>query len=96
VHGGRRAGGDGHIAELAHSGHPQGVFLRLRYRLLVIELPQAVPGHTPEIDRTVTARLRHEPVSHAIVTKVIELAHMLDLAVVAEGGETAARTPLFQ
>jgi EAL domain-containing protein (putative c-di-GMP-specific phosphodiesterase class I) len=44
-----------------------------------------------KIDRTFTADLLHDPASHAIVTKIIELAHMLDLAVVSEGVETAAQ-----
>jgi diguanylate cyclase (GGDEF)-like protein len=44
-----------------------------------------------KIDRTFTADLLHDPTSHAIVTKTIELAHMLDLAVVTEGVETAAQ-----
>jgi diguanylate cyclase (GGDEF)-like protein len=44
-----------------------------------------------KIDRTFTADLLHDPASHAIVTKTIELAHMLDLAVVTEGVETAAQ-----
>jgi diguanylate cyclase (GGDEF)-like protein len=44
-----------------------------------------------KIDRTFTADLVHDPVSHAIVTKTIELAHMLDLSVVTEGVETAAQ-----
>jgi diguanylate cyclase (GGDEF)-like protein len=44
-----------------------------------------------KIDRTFTADLVHDPASHAIVTKVIELAHMLDLSVVTEGVETAAQ-----
>jgi diguanylate cyclase (GGDEF)-like protein len=44
-----------------------------------------------KIDRTFTADLIHDPASHAIVTKIIELAHMLDLAVVSEGVETAAQ-----
>jgi diguanylate cyclase (GGDEF)-like protein len=44
-----------------------------------------------KIDRTFTADLIHDHASHAIVTKIIELAHMLDLAVVTEGVETAAQ-----
>ncbi len=44
-----------------------------------------------KIDRTFTAELMHDPASHAIVTKTIELAHMLDLTVVTEGVETAAQ-----
>jgi EAL domain-containing protein (putative c-di-GMP-specific phosphodiesterase class I) len=45
----------------------------------------------PVIDRTFTADLVHDPASHAIVTKIIELAHLLDLAVLTEGVETAAQ-----
>jgi diguanylate cyclase (GGDEF)-like protein len=44
-----------------------------------------------KIDRTFTADLVHDQASHAIVTKTIELAHMLDLSVVTEGVETAAQ-----
>src|SRR5450756_1154205 len=44
-----------------------------------------------KIDRTFTADLVHDEASHAVVTKVIELAHMLDLSVVTEGVETAAQ-----
>jgi EAL domain-containing protein (putative c-di-GMP-specific phosphodiesterase class I) len=50
-----------------------------------------VPVDILKIDRTFTADLVHDPASHAIVTKVIELAHMLDLSVVTEGVETAAQ-----
>jgi diguanylate cyclase (GGDEF)-like protein len=44
-----------------------------------------------KIDRTFTADLIHDQASHAMVTKIIELAHMLDLLVVTEGVETAAQ-----
>jgi EAL domain-containing protein (putative c-di-GMP-specific phosphodiesterase class I) len=44
-----------------------------------------------KIDRTFTADIIHDPSSHAIVTKIIELAHLLDLSVVTEGVETAAQ-----
>ncbi len=44
-----------------------------------------------KIDRTFTADLIHDQASHAMVTKIIELAHMLDLSVVTEGVETAAQ-----
>ncbi len=44
-----------------------------------------------KIDRTFTADLVHDQASHAMVTKIIELAHMLDLLVVTEGVETAAQ-----
>ena len=45
-----------------------------------------------KIDRTFTADLIHDHASHAMVTKIIELAHMLDLLVVTEGVETAAQS----
>ena len=45
-----------------------------------------------KIDRTFTADLVHDQASHAMVTKIIELAHMLDLSVVTEGVETAAQS----
>jgi len=44
-----------------------------------------------KIDRTFTADFIHDQTSHAMVTKIIELAHMLDLSVVTEGVETAAQ-----
>jgi EAL domain-containing protein (putative c-di-GMP-specific phosphodiesterase class I) len=44
-----------------------------------------------KLDRTFTADLVHDQASHAIVTKTIELAHMLDLSVITEGVETAAQ-----
>jgi EAL domain-containing protein (putative c-di-GMP-specific phosphodiesterase class I) len=44
-----------------------------------------------KIDRTFTADLIHDQASHAMVTKIIEFAHMLDLSVVTEGVETAAQ-----
>jgi diguanylate cyclase len=44
-----------------------------------------------KIDRIFTADLMRDAASHAIVTKVIELAHLLDLSVVTEGVETAAQ-----
>ena len=49
------------------------------------------PVDIVKIDRTFTADLTHDHASHAIVTKIIELAHMLDLSVVSEGVETAAQ-----
>jgi diguanylate cyclase (GGDEF)-like protein len=42
-----------------------------------------------KIDQMFIADLSRDRVSHAIVSKVIELAHLLDMTVVAEGVETA-------
>jgi EAL domain-containing protein (putative c-di-GMP-specific phosphodiesterase class I) len=41
-----------------------------------------------KIDQGFVADLDHDRASHAIVSAVVELAHMLDMAVVAEGVET--------
>ena len=49
------------------------------------------PVDSVKIDRTFTADLVHDPASHAIASKMIELAHLLDLSVVTEGVETAAQ-----
>jgi diguanylate cyclase (GGDEF)-like protein len=49
------------------------------------------PVDIVKIDRVFTADLMRDAASHAIVTKVIELAHLLDLSVVTEGVETAAQ-----
>ena len=63
---------------------------RLRHRVLVAQLISSSSrstssrstGSSPPTSSTTTA-------SHAIVTKIIELAHVLDLSVVTEGVETA-------
>jgi diguanylate cyclase (GGDEF)-like protein len=47
------------------------------------------PVDVVKIDRLFTADLVHDPASHAIASKMIELAHLLDLSVVTEGVETA-------
>ena len=49
------------------------------------------PVDSVKIDRIFTADLVHDPASHAIASKMIELAHLLDLSVVTEGVETAAQ-----
>ena len=41
-----------------------------------------------KIDQGFVADMNHDPASHAIVSAVIELAHLLDMTVVAEGVET--------
>jgi diguanylate cyclase (GGDEF)-like protein len=50
---------------------------------------QRFPLDIVKIDQTVTTHVTGDRASHAIVGKVIELAHLLDMAVVAEGVETA-------
>jgi EAL domain-containing protein (putative c-di-GMP-specific phosphodiesterase class I) len=47
------------------------------------------PVDSVKIDRIFTADLVHDQASHAIASKMIELAHLLDLSVVTEGVETA-------
>jgi EAL domain-containing protein (putative c-di-GMP-specific phosphodiesterase class I) len=47
------------------------------------------PVDTIKVDRTFIASLGHDPVSNAIVTSVINLAHGLGMSVVSEGVETA-------
>jgi len=42
-----------------------------------------------KLDRSFVIDMAQSRASHAIVAKVIELAHLLDLTVVAEGVETA-------
>ena len=42
-----------------------------------------------KIDRGVVADMNHETASHAIVSSVIDLAHLLGMTVVAEGVETS-------
>jgi diguanylate cyclase (GGDEF)-like protein len=49
------------------------------------------PVDSVKIDRIFTADLVHDSASHAIASKMIELAHLLDLSVVTEGVETAAQ-----
>jgi diguanylate cyclase (GGDEF)-like protein len=49
------------------------------------------PVDSVKIDRIFTADLVHDSSSHAIASKMIELAHLLDLSVVTEGVETAAQ-----
>jgi EAL domain-containing protein (putative c-di-GMP-specific phosphodiesterase class I) len=47
------------------------------------------PVDIVKIDQSFVAKLTENKASHAIVTKTIELAHLLDLTVVCEGVETA-------
>ena len=47
------------------------------------------PVDVIKIDQTFIARVTESKASHAIVSKTIELAHLLDLTVVCEGVETA-------
>jgi len=47
------------------------------------------PVDIVKIDQSFVAKLTENKASHAIVTKTIELAHLLDLPVVCEGVETA-------
>jgi diguanylate cyclase len=49
------------------------------------------PVDSVKIDRIFTADLVHDLASHAIASKMVELAHLLDLSVVTEGVETAAQ-----
>jgi EAL domain-containing protein (putative c-di-GMP-specific phosphodiesterase class I) len=49
---------------------------------------KAFPIDIVKIDRAFTAELSHDRASHAIVGKVIELAHMLGMRVVTEGVES--------
>jgi diguanylate cyclase (GGDEF)-like protein len=49
------------------------------------------PVDSVKIDRIFTADLVHDIASHAIASKMVELAHLLDLSVVTEGVETAAQ-----
>jgi diguanylate cyclase (GGDEF)-like protein len=49
------------------------------------------PVDSVKIDRIFTADLTHDSASHAIASKMIELAHLLDLSVVTEGVETVAQ-----
>jgi diguanylate cyclase (GGDEF)-like protein len=49
------------------------------------------PVDSVKIDRIFTADLVHNSASHAIASKMIELAHLLDLSVVTEGVETVAQ-----
>ena len=42
-----------------------------------------------KLDRRFVADLEHDPGTHAIVRSTIDLAHSLDLRIVAEGVETA-------
>jgi EAL domain-containing protein (putative c-di-GMP-specific phosphodiesterase class I) len=47
------------------------------------------PVDVVKIDQSFIAKLTNSKASHAIVSKTIELAHLLDLTVVCEGVETA-------
>ncbi|MHB8244051.1 MAG: putative bifunctional diguanylate cyclase/phosphodiesterase [Acidimicrobiales bacterium] len=50
---------------------------------------QAFPVDIVKIDQGFVANFLEDSSSHAIVTKVIELAHLLDITIVSEGVETA-------
>jgi predicted signal transduction protein with EAL and GGDEF domain len=47
------------------------------------------PVDVVKIDQSFIVKLTNSRASHAIVSKTIELAHLLDLTVVCEGVETA-------
>jgi EAL domain-containing protein (putative c-di-GMP-specific phosphodiesterase class I) len=49
------------------------------------------PVDAVKIDQSFIADLPHNASSHAIVSKTIEMAHLLDLIVVCEGVETEAQ-----
>ena len=49
---------------------------------------RALPVDVLKIEQGFVSGLPHDVSTHAIVTKVIELAHLLDMAVVSEGVET--------
>ncbi|MHB1598946.1 MAG: putative bifunctional diguanylate cyclase/phosphodiesterase [Acidimicrobiales bacterium] len=49
---------------------------------------RAFPVDILKIDQGFVANFLEDPSSHAIVTKVIELAHLLDITIVSEGVET--------
>ena len=76
-----------------HPGGPRraGGDRRLRHRLLVALLPQALPGRLPRAGQLVCGRPggrgRHGP---EITGAVVSLAHSLKLRVVGEGIETAS------
>jgi diguanylate cyclase (GGDEF)-like protein len=48
-----------------------------------------LPIDTIKIDQTFIAKLTHDPDSQRIVTAIIQLAHSLEMTVIAEGVETA-------
>ena len=49
---------------------------------------QSFPVDTVKIDRTFTAKITHSKSTRSIVRAVIDLSHVLDMTVVAEGVET--------
>jgi diguanylate cyclase (GGDEF)-like protein len=51
----------------------------------------ALPIDTIKVDQTFIAKLSHDPGSQTIVNAIIQLAHSLQMNVVAEGVETAAQ-----
>jgi EAL domain-containing protein (putative c-di-GMP-specific phosphodiesterase class I) len=53
------------------------------------------PMDIVKIDQSFVADMQHDPASHHIISKVIELAHLLDMTVVAEGVETAEQHHLL-
>ena len=84
---GRREGGDGDVARAAQPRSPP-VGRRLRHRLLVAHLPQALPGRGDQGRRSFVSGLGIENEDTTIVEAVVKLGQALGLAVVAEGIET--------
>ncbi|MDA8267699.1 MAG: EAL domain-containing protein [Actinomycetota bacterium] len=86
---------------LHDSKHAATVLSELKGLGIRIALDDFGTGHSPltylrafpvdivKIDQSFVANFLEEPSSRAIVTKVIELAHLLDITIVAEGVETA-------
>ena len=64
---------------------------RLRHRLLVAGLPQAVPGRRAQDRPRLRAGLLTDQEDSAIVTAIINLAHTLGVVAVAEGVENAGQ-----
>ena len=75
------------LERLRAMGDP-GAAGRLRHRLLVVELPAAVPDRRLKIDRSFIARLGQEDSAEAIVGAIVGMGHALGIQVVAEGIET--------